>query len=386
MGKAAILIIVASILLGSMYAFGAKEEARQAEKRLATHQFEILARNAALAGYNVAKQALSDDFAGVTPNISGTYNGNAYDVTITKDAMGTTARIVSIGSADTPEGKVVDFAIEAHVREWEDVDMADEAPPFMRYALMSDQDINLDGNSLTDLWVDGAESNTLNANIHTNGNMDIDGGATTVRGFGTYVGTVTGQIDKTFKPYYNPTNDPVAQQVPAIEVPTFDVAGFLTKVENVDQTSASQSLSGTHALNGTREDPYVWYVNGDLTISGGTQIDGYVMFLVDGNISLSGNVDAAQTGYDGPDESNVAFYSSGSVTLAGNAAVYGQIFAGNGLTFQNGTPRVYGNVATRGAVTLSGTPKIYYRVASPALTKIFEDGVLQYKLASYSEW
>lgn len=388
MGKAALLIILSSVAFGSMYAFGSKEEVRQAENRLSTHQYEILARNAALAGYNEARQHLADNFAGAASTLHGTYDGAVYDVAIVRN--GATAGVRSTGLMTTADGREVDFMLDATIEKESTVEMADEAPPFMRYAIMTDEDLNLNGNVLTDLYIDGDEANTLNANMHTNGSLNISGNALTVKGFGTYVhsatATPTKALTTAFQPYYNPTNDPVTKQVTAIEVPDFDVTAFTSKVD-VDQSSSGDvALSGTYDLGGTRDDPYVWVVDGNMTASGGTNIRGYVMFVVRGDISMAGNVDASQGAYSGADESNVAFYAAGSVRLSGNAKVYGQIFSGGGLSFLNGTPRVYGSVATKGAVTLSGTPKIYYRVASPALTTIFEDGVIQYRLASYSEW
>lgn len=387
MGKAAILIIAASLALGSMYAFGAKEEARQAEGRLSDHQYEILARNAALAGYNKARQNLTDDFAGAASTIHGEYDGVEYQVVISRN--GSEARIKSTGVAVQPDGSESDYLVDATVKKESTVTMADEAPPFMRYALLSEGDLSLDGTVLSDLYVDGDEANTLNANMHTNGSLIINGNSLTVKGFGTYVNTALATpataLTTAFEPYYNPTGDPVTAQVSAIDVPEFDVTAFTSKVD-IDQSSAGAvSLSGTYDLGGTRDDPYVWYVQGDLSATGGTNIKGYVMFIVDGNVFMSGNVDAGQSDYVGSDESNVAYYASGLVELAGNSKVFGQIFAGTGVSFQNGTPRVYGNIATRGLVTLSGTPKIYYRVASPALTTIFEDGAIQYKLLSYGE-
>lgn len=384
MGKAAIIIVTASVLLGSIYAFGAKEEVRGAEARLSTHQYEILARNAALAGYNMAKQALAEDFATTASNLSGTYEDSDYDVSIARS--GAIANIVSVGTTTGPEGEEIAFTVEAEIEKEFTSGIPDEAPPFMRYAMFSGGNLDLDGNLLYDLYVDGNEENTLNANMHTNADLSLSGNSATVRGFGTYVGAASGaHLTSTFDPYYNPTNDPVVQQVPAIDTPTFDTADFLSKII-VDQTSGDVSLHGSYTLGGTREDPYVWYVNGLLSASGGVEIDGYVMFIVDGDIELSGNVHAGNSGYEGADESSIAFYASGAIDLGGNSEVYGQLLAGSSLNFQHGTPHVYGSVASLNAVTMSGTPKVYYRVPSPALTTIFGDPNFQLKLISYSEW
>lgn len=388
MGKAAILIITASILLGSVYAYGAKEEANNADERLSTHQREILARNAALAGYNLAKQALAENFDTAGPQWSGTYSGSDFAVEISRS--GAVAHVVSIGTSPVPQGNAITFTVDARIEKEVIAVAADEAPPFMQYAVMSDDDLDLNGNILLDLFVDGNEENTLNANMHTNGNLTISGNAATVRGFGTYAGTASstpsGALWNTFEPYYNPTDDPVVQQVPTIDIPVFDVTDFLSKTTVDQTTSGNLSLSGMYDLGGTREDPYVWYVDGDISASGGVTIDGYVMFVVDGDATFTGNFMAGEVDYVGGDESSIAVYASGSIGMGGNSRIHGQLFAGTSVSVLHGTPRVYGNIASRGAVTLSGTPKIYYRVPSPALTTVFEDPDVRLKLASYSEW
>lgn len=388
MGKAAILIITASVLLGSVYAYGAKEEANNADERLSTHQQEILARNAALAGYNMAKQALAENFESAAPTLSGTYAGSEFDVEISW--TGAISHVVSTGTSTAPDGKLITFTVDAQIEKEVIAEMADEAPPFMRYAVLSEEDLELDGNILLDLVVDGNEENTLNANMHTNGSLYIQGNAATVRGFGTYHGTASASpssaLYSTFKPYYNPTNDPVVQQVPAVDIPLFDVADFLSKTTVDQTTNGDLSLSGNYSPGGTREDPYVWYVDGNMSASGGVVIDGYVMFVVDGDATLSGNFKAGTVDYDGGDESSIALYASGAIDMGGNSSIDGQLFAGTSVSILHGTPKVYGNVASRGAVTLSGTPKVYYRVPSPALTTVFEDPDIRLKLISYSEW
>src|SRR5690606_32509722 len=386
MGKAALLIIAASLAMGSMYSLAAKDDARQAEARLSKHQYEVLARNAALAGYNRAKQALADNFDAAPAQLKGTYAGTDYNVSITRD--GDVATISAKGVATAADGTDVDFQIKSSIRKELSVDIADIAPPFMRYAVITDKDLQLNGNILMDLYVDGNEDNTLNANMHTNGMLTIKGMAATVRGFGTYVTGASGSpataLTKTFNPYSNPTNEPVSRQASKIEIPEFDAAKFLSKV-NVDKSSTGEvQLSGTYNLPGTRENPFVWHINGDLSASGGVQINGYALFIVEGDITLSGNFRGSST-YTGSDESNIALYASGKVTMSGNADLYGQIYSEGGVELK-GTPRVYGSITSKGTVTLSGTPDILYRKASPALTTIFEDPEVYYNQVAYSEW
>jgi predicted acyltransferase (DUF342 family) len=118
---------------------------------------------------------------------------------------------------------------------------------------------------------------------------------------------------------------------------------------------------------------------------GNTEIAGYALVLVNGNITLTGNVVAGESGFSGPDESSIAFYSTGDITLGGNVTIYGQMYA-NGNLIMHGTPKVYGSLTTAGTALLSGTPKIYYRRASPGLTTIWQDPDSQSRLSAYSEF
>lgn len=388
MGKAAILIISATIIFGSVYAYGSKEEVQKADGRLTEHQYEVLSRNAALAGYNLAKQELAEHFDSSPNSLSGTYEASSYSVSLTRD--GSVAHVVSTGTSARAGAADVTFTIKASIEKDVVATIGDEAPPFMRYAVLSELDLHLNGSILTDLYVEGNEANTLNANMHTNGTLGIDGNSAKVKGFGTYVNSAwanpSSALTESFSPYYNPTEAEVTQQVPEVDVPVFDVADFVSKA-NLDQTSTGDvSLSGSYSFGGTREDPYIWYVDGNLTAGGGTKLNGYVMFIVSGDISLSGLIEAGNSGYTGGDESSVAYYAAGGVTLAGNAKVYGQVFSGTAVAFSKGSARVYGNVATKGSATLEGSPQIYYREPSPALTTIFGDPEIHFNLISYSEW
>src|SRR5690606_2200684 len=344
------------------------------------------ARNAALAGYHVAKQRLAEDFAGTPQTLSGTYTSEAYIVNVTLN--GNKATIKSVGTASAAETDV-NYTVDATIEREVIGGLAEKAPPFMRYAVISEEDLELNGNILMDLYVEGNYENTLNANMHTNGSLTVHGMAATVRGFGTYVNSAYATpfkaLEKAFNPYNNPNNDAVTQRVPRVDIPEFNAADYLSKIGS-DQTSTGPvSLSGTLNLGGTREDPYVWYIQGDLSASGGVHINGYALFIVDGNVELSGDFRASQSVHTGADEGNVAIYAKGVVEMGGNADLYGQVYSEGGVVL-HGTPRVYGSIASKGPVTLSGTPDIFYREAAPALTTIFEDPEVHYKLLSYSEY
>jgi hypothetical protein len=173
-------------------------------------------------------------------------------------------------------------------------------------------------------------------------------------------------------------------QVSEITIPEFDASDYMASSEIDQINSGDLVLSGDYSFGGTRENPYVWYVDGDLSATGGTTIDGYVVFLVDGNIEVTGNLQAGQSNLDSG-ESTMAFYASGSIEFNGTIDIFGQFFA-DGDFIVEGTPSVYGTVTTGGTAKLIGTPNLHFVEASPVLTEIWtDDNPMMFKLLSYYE-
>ncbi|NNE35699.1 MAG: hypothetical protein HKN13_10705 [Rhodothermales bacterium] len=382
MGKALMVLVAGFVVASAFYSTSRTDSVNDSSAKISDHQYEVLAREAALKGYEVAKQELASDFSG--GQLTGSFEGGSYSTTIAVN--GSTASIASMGTMTGSGGEPIEYTVQA---EYEHLSSALplNPPSFMDYALLADEDLELGGRILTEVLVTGDDGAELNADMHTNGDLRISGNKVSVQGFGTYVGSghasPSGALQGSFQPNHNPTEGATAIRTSAVDLPTFNMSQYLAKVE-ADQTNLGAVLSGSYEL-GTRENPFVWHIDGDLTTLGNTTIDGYAIFLVDGNIDLTGNVVVGDSGYEGADESSTAFYASGDIELGGNTKFYGQFYA-NGNLRLHGTPRIYGSLTTAGVATLSGTPKIYYRKASPGLTTIWQDREDISRLVAYSEW
>lgn len=379
MGKAALLAVAALIVTSSYYTMSTQDGQAGAARVTAQYQLEVLARNAAMAGYDQARQDIADagTFAPFTNGVTldGSFSGASYETTISSD--GNAATIESTGTAGDGSN-AAHFTISAVVGAR--ASAASSVPPFLAYALVTEDDLLLNGN--IGGYVD--EETTLNANFHTNGNLHVNGNAADVSGFGTFVGSGTSNppqaLANTFQPNHNPDELSTAYSAPPVDIPTFDADAFLENVA-VDETSpGTVALAGTIDPGGTREDPYIWHVKGDLVSTGGATIHGYVVFVVDGDINVSGNLTA---GADN-DESNVALYAGDDITINGNVQIHGQIYADNNVTL-SGTPDIHGSIASRSSVTLNGTPGIHYRPASSALAAIFSDESALHLLSYYEQ-
>lgn len=379
MGKAALLALATFTIASSYYALASRDAETGAGAVTSNHQMTVLARNGALAGYEQARQAIADA-GSLLPfipgaSLQGGYDGASYAVTITSD--GSTATIESTGTESNGQGDV-SFTIEAVVG-WHS-SRTDDVPPFLNYALITEQSLVLNGN--VNGYVDDPGSRH-NADFHTNANLHVNGNAAEVAGFGTYVGLATSTppsaLENTFQPHYNPDGLDSVYRTGAVDIPAFDASSFLEGVEVDETTDGNVHLAGPLDPGGTRDDPYVWYVRGDLTTDGGATVEGYVMFVVEGEIDLAGNLTAG-----GPAaESTIALYAGGDVTLSGTIRVYGQIYTDGNVVF-NGTPDVHGSVASGALAVLNGTPALHYRPPSPTLSSIFSDPP-ELRLLSYFE-
>lgn len=231
-------------------------------------------------------------------------------------------------------------------------------PPFLRYAVFSGRNLNLNGNvEITN------DNNGLNANVHVNGNFSMNGN-NSIRGFLTYSGNAhsnpASALNNQIRPISNPTNSPVHYQTQQINVPEFDVDAIRNKATDIFY--GNKTFSGNITL-GTKENPKIIFVTGDLIISG--NVTGYGVFVSLGNTIVNGNVDLTSPD---PNISNIGIYSRGDLIVNGNVTLRAQLFA-NGNVVLNGNNKIYGNVVSRNSVLMNGRVEIYYKPASETLSK-----------------
>ena len=123
-------------------------------------------------------------------------------------------------------------------------------------------------------------------------------------------------------------------------------------------------LSGHYNL-GTRENPTIWYVSGNIKTKRPTTFSGYGVFIVKGNVEFYHDVSGDS------EETMLGFYTPGSILLKESGiSLRAQLFANGGVEFESDVT-LYGNITTSGKVEFKGAASLYYRPASPALTEPF---------------
>jgi hypothetical protein len=382
MGKTSIMALAAFLVVGATRQLQVRDTEIATEHRDAQTRFEMLARNAAHYGFERAKQYAASP-APVNDAKTGVYMGAGYSASIT--FSGDVAKVRAIGMTQDATGAVIPYRIVSDLKR--EITLPSAAPQFMQFALLSQSDLTLSGSILVDTFrVEGDTRAPSNANVHTNGTIRVNGASARVRGFGTYaVNKQVGQETKVFVPYSNPTGAEVLARTPAVTLPTFTPQGVAAALGADRTTTGGLSLSGTHdftALGATRDNPFVWYVDGNVTVARNTLFKGYVVMAVKGNLDLSGG---ETIGLDnGFSESNAAWYTSGTISFSGNSEVWGQFYTSGNVVF-SGTPRIYGSIATRATATISGNPSIYYIAPSSALTTYWQPPEVRLRRLSYSE-
>jgi hypothetical protein len=377
MGKFAALVIAGFMVAGAFYSMNQQQSMLESNTRIANTQYEVVTRNAAVAGFNRAKQLLAESWS--DHSFSGVYEGAPYNVVA--DVMGNRVVVTSAGLVQGA-GKEIDYTVRSQFQRINGP-LPLDPPPFMEFAILADGDLYLRGNVEAAIEVEGDAASELNANMHTNGNLSVDGNAARVAGFGTFAGTGSGQLDNTFNPNYNPGSGPDAYHSAAVEIPNVDVSAWLTKVDATMSTMGSVNLSGTYE-GGSRDEPFIWYIQGDLNVDNAV-INGYTMFIVGGNIEFRGDLLVGDSGYEGANESSIGLYGAGTLNITGNMNIEAQIFTAGELSFSRGNPVLTGSITTKSTVSFRGTPDIMYRPASPALTTIWQPRPTVVRMDSYHE-
>ena len=121
-------------MTGTHLVINSQSNLAQSETRLAKDQYEILARNAALAGLDHVKQKLADSFHSYG-NVIGTNDGVSYAVQATTNGSDEVT-VQSTGMAYATDGDTVEFNVQAKFKQ-RNV-LPTHAPPFMRYAVITD--------------------------------------------------------------------------------------------------------------------------------------------------------------------------------------------------------------------------------------------------------
>ncbi len=359
MGRMLLILITGATILFSIAAVNMNSSNLAMVGNAVDDYYMTQAKNYAESGVEFALRQLSDDTAWTGGNTISFGQGSvtiSAQTTYSQYANGPNINLVgarlvtSIGNAGGMKDTVL-AVLQFPVSQ----DTSGNVPPFLDYAVATGNNLTMNGN------VNIVDDNNpqWNANIHTNAEFQMNGN-NMIKGFLTYYSEAHANPAKRLKtnivPNQNPNNLPGYSQGPVVDIPTFNPDAYRNLATTVYPSNVT--FNGNQTL-GTKEKPQIIYVGGDLQING--NFNGYAVFIVRGNILVSGNV-TVNSG------SNLGLYTAGDLNANGNVTLDAQILTGGNANL-NGNCKVYGSVTSKGTVNFNGNVNIYYKPATSALTE-----------------
>jgi hypothetical protein len=375
MGRTVLIVLLIVIIIFGIYSIQVNRTTTQAGESSSKYYRDFYAKNIANSMVDILKLKLTQDTAYRVQNFEQEklMGGKVFYRVV--DTLIGTSRLVKINVIANYEN--TSKTVEAF--------MSIEAvgggglPPFMKYAVFSGNNMHLNG---------GVEithaGNNLNSNVHVNGNFTMNGN-NSIDGFLTYTGYASSNpssaLNNRINPVSNPENLPKHFQTSQINIPSFDPDQYLSKATDIYY--GNKTFNGNITL-GTKENPKIIFVTGDLIING--TVTGYGIFISKGQTIINGNISLNSPD---PNVSNVGLYSGGDLIVNGNVTLNAQIFS-NKNTILNGNVKVYGNIVSRQQVNFNGNVNIYYKPANEVLTKpVWGTGsgnnIVQVKMIHYYE-
>ena len=447
MGQSALILAVAATLTILILLVVVVRNTKDTDSELAQYQFKVLAREVASTGINVTVRRLVDEpYKWSDPTwpygfTDEPYRGGTFTTTVTgvgvmvPNFYGSdqdTVDVVSVGSITTSGGDTTHVIEARYIKGYEDLGL----PPAYRKAMYADSALTLHGKAT----VQSADT-TQNASIHANEVLSAKGSPIDVDGYGTVSNDPPGDYsgvkpnaEAIFDPN-DPDGGPLVYADDPIYLPPLDAGAIDAEYhENLDAHVHIETGGTVHTLSGdtlrvsdyasefecdcgTAENPLLYYVDGDLDI-GNVVLEGYVRFVVAGDITFNGSVtsyaDADGDGISDPEpdkatqpaeweawmqgqlengeNTTIGYWAEGDVTANGNFSVVGQISANGDVTLNGGgggeVNIIGGVVSTEGSITVNGGVNIRFamlheRTLLPGLNYVVPDGVI---LIAWAEW
>lgn len=377
MGKASLIAVALLAASVSWFQLTASDSHRAEARHRADDQFDTLARDAAHTGHAVGAERVVSGPPGPFAPATGRTDNGTYGVRFTERAGAAREVVVrSEGRAGASR-----HVVEALFREVSSgppsspEDGISRVPPYLRYAVFSGEALRLAVLPKVRSGVYG-----LNADVHTNGALNVATsvdallGFGAVEGFGTHAGRLSAisllsDPSRAFRPPTNPDGLPTLRyEEPVVTTPidVGDVAAVHQDVGHSVRTSRGQlRLLGRVEL-GTRESPKVLHVEGDLILAD-VRFEGYGALLVEGSVIVEATLTGLSGVLFGRPEGAVLVASEGPIVFNGVGDVEGHYLTNRSATFV-GAATVHGSVAALGSVNFLVAPSIRFVPPAPSLT------------------
>ena len=332
MGQYSLIAVVGAFLLSAVVLFNASNSSANAEEKVWEHQYHVISRDAASTGMSATTRRLADklnsawdaSLAASLGKNNVAYDDGRYTVTASASATGCSLLTpANFASAVSQNGFIIDGqVIEVHARGNYDGAIGSDADglqsheiaacfvkadyglfssPAFNFGFISEDAFTFNGGADIQALVDGQ------GHVHSNNSMTL-GPQVDIDGVVTYVGK-----DAIHK------NAQIGGEAKGVDIPMkyFDVEKFKADEGGITATVCTNypnkckfSTGGfTSSGNATiqpptadvghrKDDPFIWFVDGNFTLSGShhIKVPQYTTIVVTGNISVSGTSAVTVTG------------------------------------------------------------------------------------------
>ena len=406
---------------------------KDADDELNVYVDKSFAREAAATGMNLALGKLGRDttaWAASPANFefpTTTYNKTSFEVDVRADYAPTLrtgkCNIDTVDVVSTGHSREVDHVIEATI-----VRTCSEkaGAPGSKTAMASEMQFKINGESAV-----FSSDPTKNANLHSNDELYVNG-TPVVEGYGTYTGSYFCDTCAGFVPNDDVNgSDPNVYYADSVHIPTFVAADYWPQ-RTYDQANVYLDGTGSELVidftnykgitgYGTAQNPFLWYIQGDLEVAGDIRFNGFAMIVVEGHVHIGGDAtilssvaaDAPpppRSTVDSPNKTAVrqwiaenvvndvtlGIYVEGSkddkpdeagIHINSNAVIAGQMFANHKIHI-NGDATVFGGIVTKHLMDMNGKNVTWYTSLNESVNLFGKNITLPngIRLIAYAEW
>lgn len=361
MGKMLLIVVLGASLIFSVMSLNMNRSNTSMFSNSVSEYENVHAKNNASAGIEIAIKNLSMDTSWTGTKTVQLHQGDV-EITIQK----TTSKYFNGPDEGLKRGRLItalgksgsqEHVIRTVVELPSPNSSKGKLPPFMKYAMASDENISIQNVNIRD-----DNNSNWNSNVHTNKSFTMNGN-NLIRGFLTYKGTASSnpghRLNTQIVPNLNPDGSPNHYQSDEIEIPAFEPDDYIDIATEVHK--GNLSVNGTTLL-GTKDNPKIIYVGGNLNISG--TFLGYGVYIVKGNVNVTANISILS---EDPNSSSLGIYAKGNVECGNNTTIKAQLFSYGKISFSSNS-RLYGSMTAKGIFEFKGRTEIYYKPASDVLT------------------
>jgi len=385
MGKLSLMLVIAAFFTSGLLVYQANTTTLNAEGRVWEHQYGVLARDVASTGMNSSMRVLTHALATNTTwspalversNVAhegGTFTVEAFSdqCSILTNARLTSLRapytgasLLEVQSTGTYAAPIGANATHSHRLTgcYLQADYDLFKPPAFQYGFISHGDFTFNGGpTITSLDGEG--------NVHSNKQMTL-GPQVEIKGHATYYQTGGTNRSTKVSSYEQGLEVPMTQFDPNVfrsqnGLPTLGSASttgtttggatFRYDAGPLTLSSNSQITIGYNPMPADRgsSKPFVWFIDGDLTINADLKLPGYTIIMATGKVTFSGQSEATVTGTTPANNATPAQLKTWVESQLINGHPPLAWYAGGDVKI-NGTPNVVGNFMTNGNFELDG--------------------------------